>query len=85
MTLSPGIAGLMEVILGPLLLVGIFTRPIAFVLSGLMAFAYFMAHAPRDFWTLANNGDSAVLYCFVFLYIAAVGGGKWSIDALRSR
>jgi putative oxidoreductase len=83
MSLNPGLAGLLEVILGPLLLVGIFTRPIAFVLSGLMAFAYFMVHAGRDFWTLANGGESAVLYCFLFLYIAAVGGGKWSIDALR--
>jgi putative oxidoreductase len=85
MTLNPGLAGLLEVILGPLLLVGIFTRPIALVLSGLMAFAYFMVHAPQGFWTLANNGDSAVLYCFVFLYIAAAGGGKWSVDALRGR
>jgi putative oxidoreductase len=85
MTLNPGLAGLLEVILGPLLLVGIFTRQIAFVLSGLMAFAYFMVHAPQGFWTLANNGDSAVLYCFAFLYIAAAGGGKWSIDALRGR
>ena len=85
MTLSPGLAGLLEVILGPLLLVGIFTRQIAFVLSGFMAFAYFMAHAPRGFWTLANGGDAAVLYCFVFLYIAAVGGGKWSLDTLLRR
>ena len=83
MSLNPGLAGVLEVILGPLLLVGIFTRPIAFVLSGLMAFAYFMVHAGRGFWTLANGGESAVLYCFLFLYIAAVGGGKWSIDALR--
>lgn len=85
MSINPGLAGLLEVILGPLLLVGLFTRPVAFVLSGLMAFAYFMVHAPQSFWTLANNGDSAVLYCFVFLYIAAAGGGKWSIDALRAR
>jgi len=85
MSLSPGLAALLEVILGPLLLVGIFTRQVAFVLSGFMAFAYFMAHAPRGFWTLANGGDAAVLYCFVFLYIAAVGGGKWSIDAMRTR
>jgi len=83
MTLSPGLAGLLEVILGPLLLLGLFTRHVAFVLSGFMAFAYFMAHAPRDFWTLANGGDSAILYCLLFLYIAAVGGGKWSVDALR--
>ena len=85
MTLSPGLAALLEVILGPLLLVGLFTRQVAFVLSGFMAFAYFMAHAPRGFWTLANGGDAAVLYCFLFLYIAAAGGGKWSVDALRSK
>ena len=84
MTLNPGVAGLLEVVLGSLLLVGIFTRQIAFVLSGLMAFAYFMVHAPRGLWTLANGGDAAVLFCFVFLYFAAVGGGKWSIDALRN-
>lgn len=83
MTLNPGLAGLLEVILGPVLLLGLFTRHVAFVLSGLMAFAYFMVHAPRGFWTLANGGESAVLYCFLFLYFAAVGGGKWSIDALR--
>lgn len=85
MSLSPGLAGLLEVILGPLLLLGVFTRQIAFVLSGFMAFAYFMVHAPRGFWTLANSGDAAVLYCFVFLYIAAAGGGKWSIDAIRGK
>ena len=85
LSLSPGLAGLLEVVLGPLLLLGLFTRQIAFVLSGFMAFAYFMAHAPRSFWTLANGGDSAVLYCFVFLYIAAAGGGKWSLDALRGK
>lgn len=84
-TLTPGLAGLLEVILGPLLLLGIFTRQIAFVLSGFMATAYFMAHAPRGFWTYQNGGDAAVMYCFIFLYIAAVGGGKWSIDALRKR
>ena len=82
MTLSPGLAGVLEVFGGLLLLVGLFTRPVAFVLSGLMAFAYFMAHAPRGFflWTVGNGGDAAVLYCFVFLYFAAVGGGKWSVD-----
>lgn len=85
MTLSPGLAGLLEIVLGPLLLLGLFTRPVAFVLSGFMAFAYFMSHAPRSFWTLANSGDAAVLYCFVFLYIAAHGGGKWSVDAAMRR
>lgn len=84
-TLSPGLAGLLEVILGPLLLIGLFTRPVAFVLSGFMAAAYFMAHAPQSFWPIANGGESAVLYCFLFLYIAAVGGGRWSIDAVRAK
>jgi len=84
-TLNPGLAGVMEVVLGPLLLIGLFTRPVAFLCSGLMAFAYFMGHAPRGFWTVANAGDAAVLYCFVFLYFAAAGGGKWSIDAFRAR
>ncbi len=85
LTLSPGLAGLLEVALGPLLLVGLFTRPVAFVLSGLMAFAYFLGHAPRGFWTLGNGGEAAVLYCFAFLYISAAGGGKWSIDALLAK
>ena len=84
-SLSPGLAGLLEVILGPLLLIGLFTRPVAFILSGFMAAAYFMAHAPRSAWTLENGGESAVLYCFLFLYFAAVGGGKWTIDGVRSR
>jgi putative oxidoreductase len=61
-------------------LVGLFTRPVAFVLSGLMALAYFMAHAPQGFWPILNRGELAVLYCFVFLYMSAAGGGPWSID-----
>jgi len=84
-TLSPGAAALIEVILGPLMLLGLFTRQIAFVLSGFAAFAYFIGHAPRGFFPIGNGGESAVLYCFIFLYIAAAGGGRWSIDALRSR
>ncbi len=83
MSLNPGLIGVLEVFGGLLLLLGLFTRPVAFVLSGSMAFAYFMAHAPRAFWTVGNGGDAAVLYCFVFLYMAAVGGGKWSLDNLR--
>ena len=75
-----GVAGLFELIGGALLLVGLFTRPVAFVLSGLMAFAYFMAHAPQGFWPILNRGELAVLYCFVFLYLAAAGGGPWSLD-----
>jgi putative oxidoreductase len=77
-----GAAGLLEVAGGLLLLLGLFTRPVAFILSGLMAFAYFLVHAPRGFWTLPNGGDLAVMYCFAFLYIAAAGGGKWSLDNL---
>jgi putative oxidoreductase len=84
-TLAPGAAGILEIVLGPLLLIGLFTRPAAFVLSGLMAFAYFIAHAPHSFYPIANGGEDAVLYCFLFLYIAAAGGGKWSIDALRRK
>jgi len=84
MSLSPGLAGLLEVFGGALLLVGLFTRPVAFVLSGLMAFAYWMAHAFREgaswYFPITNGGDGAALYCFIFLYIAAVGGGAWALD-----
>ena len=75
-----GVAGVLEVAGGALLLVGLFTRPVAFVMSGLMAFAYFIAHAPQGFWPLVNRGELAALYCFVFLYLAAAGGGPWSVD-----
>jgi putative oxidoreductase len=75
-----GVAGLMELVGGALLLVGLFTRPVAFLMSGLMAFAYFIAHAPRGFWPILNGGELAALYCFVFLYLAAAGGGPWSVD-----
>lgn len=79
-----GIAALMEVILGPLLLLGVFTRWMAFFLSGEMAVAYWLAHAPRNFYPILNGGDAAILFCFVFLYIACAGGGAWSLDrALR--
>ncbi len=80
-TLS-GAAGVLELGGGFLLLLGLFTRPVAFVLSGLMAFAYFIAHAPANFWPIVNRGELAALYCFVFLYIAAAGGGPWSADRL---
>ena len=80
-----GLAGVLEFFGGLLILVGLFTRPVAFLLSGLMAAAYFMAHAPQGFWTIANGGDGAVLYCFVFLYLAAAGGGSWSLDHFRRR
>lgn len=85
-TYSPSwFAGLFELIGGALLAIGLFTRPVAFVLSGVMAFAYFMAHAPRGFYPIVNAGELAALYCFVFLYLAAAGGGSWSVDALRKR
>jgi putative oxidoreductase len=75
-----GVAGLLELVGGFLLLLGLFTRPVAFVLSGLMASAYFIAHAPNNFWPIVNRGELAALYCFVFLYLAAAGGGPWSVD-----
>lgn len=78
-------AGILELVGGALLAVGLFTRPVAFLLSGEMAFAYFIAHAPRNFYPVLNGGDAAILYCFVFLYISAAGGGLWSIDAARRR
>jgi putative oxidoreductase len=80
-----GIQGLLEFFGGFLLLIGLFTRPVAFILSGDMAVAYFMAHAPRSFFPVINGGDSAILYCFVFLYLAVAGGGVWSVDAFRER
>src|SRR2546421_2668252 len=78
-----GFAGSLELIGGALLLIGLFTRPVAFILSGEMAFAYFMAHAPQGFWPLINRGELAALYCFVFLYLAAAGGGPWRVDGWR--
>jgi putative oxidoreductase len=76
------LAGVIEFTGGALLIVGLFTRPAAFVLSGEMAFAYFLSHAPQSFFPILNRGDGAVLFCFVFLYIAFAGAGPWSIDAL---
>lgn len=73
-------AGLLELIGGALVTVGLFTRGAAFILSGEMAFAYFMAHAPRGFYPALNEGLAAVLFCFVFLYLSAAGGGAWSLD-----
>lgn len=78
-----GIAGTLEIVGGALIIVGLFTRPVAFILSGLMAFAYFLVHAPQNFWTLNNGGEAAVFYCFAYLYLAAAGGGAWSLDKLR--
>ncbi len=83
-SLVPGLAGPLELFGGLLIALGLFTRPVAFILSGEMAFAYFMAHAPRSFFPLLNNGDSAILYCFLFLYFAVAGGGAWSVDQARA-
>jgi putative oxidoreductase len=79
MTLS-GFNGLIEVFGGVLIVLGLFTRPVAFILAGDMAIAYFLAHAPRNFYPLLNGGELAIVYCFVFLYIAAAGAGPWSLD-----
>jgi putative oxidoreductase len=75
-----GAAGVLEFFGGLLILVGLFTRPVAFILSGQMAVAYFMAHAKQGFLPIMNRGELAVLYCFVFLYLSVAGGGVWSID-----
>ena len=80
-----GLAGVIETFGGLLLLLGLFTRPVAFLASGEMAFAYFIAHAPHGFWPLLNRGEVPVLLCFIYLYLAAAGGGPWSLDATRSR
>ena len=79
------VAGLLELVGGALVMVGWWTRPIAFLLSGEMAVAYFMAHAPQGLLPLANGGEAAILYCFAFLHLAAAGAGPWSLDALRMR
>jgi putative oxidoreductase len=81
-----GIAGILEIVGGVLLLIGLFTRPVAFVLSGLAAFAYFIGHAPQGkvLSPMLNGGEAAVLFCFVFLFLAVAGAGSWSLDALRA-
>jgi len=80
-----GIAGILELGGGLLLLLGLFTRPVAFILSGLLAVAYFLSHAPQGFWPILNRGELAALYSFVFLYLSVAGGGPWSIDRLLQR
>lgn len=80
-----GVAGILELVGGALLLLGLFTRPVAFILSGQMAAAYFMAHAPQGFLPILNGGELAVLYSFIFLYFAAAGGGAFSLDGLRGK
>jgi putative oxidoreductase len=78
-----GAAGVLELGGGLLMLIGLFTRPVAFILSGFTAAAYFLAHAPHGFYPLLNQGELAVLFCFVFLYFSVAGGGAWSVDAAR--
>jgi putative oxidoreductase len=80
-----GVAAVLETFGGLLLLAGLFTRPVAFLLAGEMAAAYFMGHAGRGFWPVLNQGSIAVLFCFVWLYISAAGPGPWSLDALMRR
>jgi putative oxidoreductase len=82
-----GIAGMLEIAGSLLLLVGLFTRPVAFILCGEMAIAYFIAHAPQGNFLMPalNGGEEAVLYCFIFLFLSQAGGGSWSIDALLAR
>lgn len=80
-----GLAGVLEVVGGALILVGLFTQPVAFILSGMMAVAYFMAHAPQGFLPILNHGELAVMYCFVFLYLSVAGGGTYSVDEMRSK
>lgn len=75
-----GIAGILELVGGVLLVIGLFTRPTAFILSGMLAVAYFMVHAPQGFYPLLNGGELAALYCFVMLYLAAAGAGPLSVD-----
>lgn len=80
-----GIGGLLELVGGLAILLGLFTRPVAFILSGEMAVAYWQFHAPHGAWPLQNQGIPSVLFCFIFLYMAAKGGGDWSLDALMKR
>jgi len=83
LTSLAGFSGVLELVGGLLLVLGLFTRITAFILSGEMAFAYFMVHAPHGIYPLVNKGELAILYCFVFLYLAAAGGGAWALDNLR--
>lgn len=79
------VAAILELVGGILLVIGLFSRPVAFILSGLMAFAYFLGHAGGGFFPVLNGGEPALLFCFIFLYIAAAGPGPWSVDAASGR
>lgn len=85
LTLVPGLAGLLELGGGFLILLGLFTRPVAFIVSGEMAFAYFMVHIHHGLWPFENGGGMAISFCFVFLFLSAAGGGPWSLDRLFRR
>jgi putative oxidoreductase len=85
LTSMSGIAGFFELVGGALLVIGLFTRPVAFILAGMTAVAYFYAHFGRNFYPILNGGELAALYCFTFLYLAAAGGGPWSADAMRNK
>ena len=80
-----GVQGVLELVGGFLILIGLFTRPVAFILAGDMAVAYFMAHAPKSFFPTINGGQLAILFCFVFLYLVFAGGGMWSADEQLAR
>ncbi|MCS0502307.1 DoxX family protein [Ancylobacter mangrovi] len=83
LTTMPGMAGIIELVGGLLLLIGLFSRASAFILSGMTAVAYFLVHAPQDFFPVVNGGETAALYCFVFFYLVFAGPGPWSVDWLR--
>jgi len=85
LTSQAGAAAIIETVGGLLMLVGLFSRPVAFVLSGQMAFAYFIGHAPQGFWPVLNQGTPAILFCFTWLYFSSAGPGPWSLDAWRTR
>ena len=85
LTSLAGIAGVLEVFLGACVLLGVFTRPVAFILSGEMAVAYFYGHAPHGFWPVLNQGSPAIFFCFLWLYLSAAGAGPWSLDAKRGK
>ena len=80
-----GTAGMIELVFGGLLMIGLFSRIVAFILSGEMAFAYFMGHFPKSFFPLLNNGTAAILFCFACLYLSTAGGGPWSVDAMMRK
>ena len=85
LTSITGVAGVLELVGGALLILGLFTRTTAFILSGMMAVAYFKYHAPTSFWPMVNQGHPAILFCFIYFYMSAAGGGPWSVDAMRER